>query len=191
MKKRKVSSTLIELLIVSAILSVVSLAIYGFLNSGLKIWQRINLALPEEDWDIFLNKFTRDLRNTVKFSKIGFLGKTDRLTFATIVNSQRLEKKTIGQVTYEYDPMAKTLSRMELDFSELSSGAGERPVQPIGSLGSFKFQYYIYDKDFQQYTWLDECPKGIIPLAVRINLEISHGKETRELVRTVSIPVGK
>ena len=49
--------TLIELLITMTILAVISTAIYASLNSGLKIWKRINQQLVHEDLDIFFHDF--------------------------------------------------------------------------------------------------------------------------------------
>ena len=53
-KKHNNAFTLVELLIVTAMLAVISLAIYSTFSSGLKIWQRVSKPIPEEDLGIFL-----------------------------------------------------------------------------------------------------------------------------------------
>src|SRR3989338_4885613 len=82
-RKRFLSGfTLIELLIVSALLAVVSLALFSVFNSGIKIWQRINQTSINEDLNIFLSKFARDLANGFSFSAINFSGDAERMQFA-------------------------------------------------------------------------------------------------------------
>ena len=47
-KKNRLGFTLVELFLVSVILSIISLAIYSTLNNGIKIWQKINIETPGE-----------------------------------------------------------------------------------------------------------------------------------------------
>ena len=188
-KNNKQALTLIELIIVTAILAVISLAIYSSLNNGLKIWQKVNKAIPEEDVGIFFEKFSRDLRNCVKFSSLNFVGQPGRLDFASLVNSPRLGVKTVGQITYLYDVEQKQLNRIQKDFSQIFSG--EEVVNPaLGNLKSLRFLYYVRYENSKERVWLEECPPALMPLAVKIELEFGDDDQIQKFARTVTIPIG-
>jgi len=189
MKKNSFGVTFIELLIVVAILSIISLAIYATFNNGIRIWQRVNKNIVEEDLNIFFDKFARDLRNAVQFSGIHFSGRSERFEFATIINSRRLQKITVGEIIYSYEPSRQILEREERDFSQVFSNEAGMIRQSLTEIESLKFQYYIYDKNKKEYVWEDECLTGALLLAVRIELEFKDGVQNFKFTKTVSIPV--
>jgi Tfp pilus assembly protein PilE len=185
----KKSFTLIELLLVSVLLSVVSLAMYAVFNNGIKIWQRINKRLPQEDVSIFFDKFSRDLKNSIKFSSIKFSGRETTLEFAALINSPRLQKTTVGRVAYSYDPQTGVLNRQQDDYSQIYSASGEGSlVQSLNNIKSVKFQYCIFYAETKEYLWREEWTKEDIPLAVKIELEIEDGSQIRKFIQTVGIP---
>ena len=186
----KIGFTLVELLLVLAMLSIVSLAVYATFNSGIKIWQRINTEIPEEDLDIFFYKFSSDLRNSFKFTGIDFLGEQDKVAFSTLVDSQRLKKRTIGQVIYSYDFLAEILNREERDFSQIYSDESNIAAQSLRNIKSLKFQYYSYDKEKKEYLWNDEWQKKELPLAIWIVLEFDDSTLAIMFTKTASIPAG-
>lgn len=188
-RKNKNGFTLIELLIVTALLAVISLAIYATFNSGVKIWQRVNKQIPEEDLDIFLEKFTLDLRNSFKFNGFNFLGEEKRFEFPTLVNSPWMNKKTVGKVSYLYDSESSIIKRNLLDFSQIYNGEEGTTQELLKNVKSLKFRYYLYDKEKKEYLWQDEWLKEDLPLAVRIELEFGNGTEIRKFTKTVNIPV--
>jgi len=188
------------LLIVTALLAVISLAIYATFNSGVKIWQRVNKEIPEEDLDIFLEKFALDLRNSFKFNGFNFLGEEKRFEFPTLVNPVRnkfsngvnspgMNKKTVGKVIYLYDSESSIIKRNLLDFSQIYNGEEGITQELLKNVKSLKFRYYLYDKEKKEYLWQDEWLKEDLPLAVRIELEFGNGTEIREFTKTVNIPV--
>lgn len=188
-KKNNAGMTLVELLITMTILSVISLAIYASLNSGLKIWKRINQQMAHEDLDIFFDRFGHDLRNCARFTGLTFTGTQERVEFPTILPSPRLGGDVIGRVSYAYDPQSKTLVRVQQDFSQIYSGEESSKIQPVPDLGSVKFRYYVYDKQTKEYSWREDFLEEDFPLAVRIELESGDGPQAQSFTRTVSIPV--
>ncbi len=186
--RRVAAFTLIEMLIVTAIISVVALAIYATLNNGIKIWQKVNRQLPEEDLNIFFDKFSLDLRNSFKFSGINFSGTIDTLEFPTLVNSLRLQKRTVGKLIYAYEPASRILNRQQMDFSAVYSDEDIPVQQSLKNVKSLRFQYYFYDKERKEYLWQDEWLKEGLPLAVKMELEFDDGRETKKFTKTVGIP---
>ena len=90
---KKGAFTLVELLIVCAVIGAIALAIYATFNSGIKIWQSISVQAPAEDVNIFFGKFSSDLRGSFEFAGIAFFGKEDSFEFPTLVYSPHLGKK--------------------------------------------------------------------------------------------------
>lgn len=180
--------TLIEMLIVTVTLSIISLAIYATFNNGIKIWQKINQEIPSEDIDVFFEKITYDLRNGLKVSNITFSGEEDEFELPTLVNSRRLGM-TVGKVRYGFDYTKGAVTRQRMDYSDIyndESGIKEILLRNVKSL---KFKYYIYDSEKQKYLWQDEWTKQGLPLALRIELELKNNDQANKFTKTVSIPV--
>lgn len=193
-RRRKVSLTgftLIEILIVTLILSIISLAIFSTFSNGIKIWKRINTEISDEDLVIFYDRFGSDLRNSFKFTGIEFLGEEDGLEFSTLVNSPGLNAKTVGRVSYEYNPDAQILVRKQTDYPGVYSKAEALPKQSLKNIKSARFLYYSYDQESKEYVWLEEwLKKDELPLAVRLELEFGGGDKNNKFIRTFNIPAG-
>ncbi len=188
-RRNKKGITFIELLIVTAILGVVSLAIYAVFNNGLKVWEKINKPLAEEDINIFFEKWAGDLRNCLKSSGIVFAGDGNRLAVPTLVNSAGLNKKTIGSAVYSYDEQAKVLNRQERDISQIYNKEEGRPAQVLKNIGFLKFDYYYYDAEKKAYLWKDECSSSLMPLAVRVELGYDDQSKNGKFTKIVNIPI--
>lgn len=188
-KRNKKGITFIELLVVTAMLGVISLAIYAIFNNGLRVWQKINKPLAEEDINIFFDKWAGDLRNCLKSSGVVFMGNKSTLEIPTLVNSAGLNKKTIGKVVYSYDEQAKILNRQQSDFSQLYNKEEGRFTQMLKNVAFFKFEYYYYDTEKKAYFWKDECLSGSMPLAVKVELGYDDQTKNGKFVKIVNIPI--
>ena len=191
LRRKNRGFTLIEMLIVMMLFCVISLAIYGAINNGIKIWLRINQAVVEEDIAIFFDKFAVDLRNSFEFTGVNFLGSAEEVEFAALTDSQRLKNKTVGKIIYAYDPQAKILSRKVRDFAHLFEDKDGPVRQMLRDLKSLQFSYYLYDGEKKEYLWQDELVNAGLPLAVRIKLELEHGAQANIFTRTVNIPAAR
>ena len=174
---------------VTAFLAVVSLAIYATFNNGIKIWQKINVQVAQEDLDIFLEEFTVDLRNTFKFTPFIFTGESEKVEFTTLVNSPKMHKYTVGKVSYFYDSESKIITRSAWDFSQIYEGRSSEVKVLVKNVESLKLQYYFYDKGTKEYLWLDEWAKEGFPLAVRVELSLKDNGQINGFAKTIGIPV--
>lgn len=180
--------TLVELLVVTVSLAVISLAIYATFASGIKVWQRINsYTVNQENLDVFFLKFAADLRNSRRFKDAGFLGEKNRLEFSALINSQRLDnKRTPGKIIYAYDAVSKAVKKEQLDFSHIYEGEEGIVQNMLDDVGALKLQYLFYDKEKKEYLWQEEWKKDGLPFAVRMELELGQDN----FVKTVNIPIG-
>ncbi len=182
--------TLVEVLIVAAILPFISFALYTTFSNGVEIRNRMNEQSKEEDLSIFFDKFTTSLRNSFGFSGLTFSGKEDVLIFTTFINSKTLNKKTVGEMIYNYDALRGVVIREERDFTQIYEQRPGVITQPLSNIESLKFSYYFYDKEMAEYVWQDEWKNEQLPLAVRIKLAFKDDLQKNEFIRTVRIPVG-
>lgn len=169
--------TLAETLVVSCIIAVIALAVYGVLRSGLKAWQRASQEMPEEDMCLFLDKFASDLRNSFIYGPLACAGTRERFECATLVDSARLGIRVVGKVAYAYDPVSETLRRERYDYPAVYGKTSPESSQELIGVKSLKFSYYAFLKEKNEYVWLEEWTKGdALPLAVRVEFGFDNGK---------------
>lgn len=180
--------TLIELLVVTVIVSVISLAIYTTLSSGLKIWKRASVSLPQEELYIFFDKFSLDVRNSFKYANAKFAGSEEKFEFPSFVEMPLVKARTIGRVVYAYDSGDGILTRVLQDYSDVYTSGDGYVQQAIDNIRSFRFLYYAYIKEKNEYVWQERWEKEEPPLAIRMEIEFKDEQDTPQ-VRTVSFPV--
>ncbi|MFH0918328.1 MAG: type II secretion system protein GspJ, partial [Candidatus Omnitrophota bacterium] len=183
MRKNKLGFSLVELLVVTSMLGVISLAIFSTFNNGFKVWQKINKPLAQEDLGIFLDKLSQDLNNCLKSSSLAFTGDQNNLGIPTLAFSPRLKASTLALVAYTYDQQTGSLSRQPKDFSQLYSRQEEDPVILLKNIESFKFEYYYFDTQKQEYIWKEEPLGAGLPLAVRVSISLNGYSETDKIIR--------
>ena len=179
--------TLIEILVVIGMLSVIALAIYATFSNGVRIWQRLNVEMPEEDLNIFIDRFARDARNGLLFTGVDFIGTEDRVEMPTLVNDAVSGDRTIGKAIYRYDSGEKSLKREERDFSQVYKGQDGRVTFWLDDVTSVRFTYYFYSETEEKYYWKEKWQQEGLPLAVRLELELDDG-DGSIFKKTVSIP---
>lgn len=186
---KKAGLTFVEMLIVVAMIAMISLAIYSVFNSGAKIWQKINKNILKEDLNIFLDKFSSDLRNCFKFKGIEFYGTEDELHFASIVDSDNIADNTPGEIVYSYNAWSKSILRQQRDFSQLYLDSSGRVQHILDGVVSVRFLYYFYEQKKNKFLWVDEwIDKDTLPVAVRVELELEDADSIKKYIRTIYIP---
>ena len=184
---------MIELLIVTSILAVISLAVFTTLNNGIKLWQFINQETLEEDIALFLSRISSDLRNCFIFSDIEFVGTEEDISFSTILKRQ-VEglSSPVGRVNYFLDDF--TINRTTQNYSEIYQDQIDAARKLISPVKSFSFCYYYYDPIQKKFFWtgawpigkLSESKIGRIPLAVKVEINLTSNVNTYS--KTISIP---
>ena len=183
--------TLVEMLIVSMILGVISITINSALNSGVRVWRKINQELPQEAINIFFDKFTTDLHNTFNSTNIKLEGDDERLELPAFVSSRRFSGRLPGEVIYVYDKGKDELYRQAKDYSDVYSDKQGVITPLIKNIHSLKFTYYFFEAERKYYAWVDTWKKEWLPQAVRVELEVNDENKIKQFTRTVSIPLAK
>ena len=195
--KRDRAFTLIEVLISSAIISLVAIGIYSAFASGISVWKRSNESRAYERKIIrFFDRLTRELRNTFKISSIAFEGTGDSVAFPALIESitdegeQRFE---IGKISYSLNE-DNTLCKQKEMYSELFQEEREVECEElIKEVFELKFSYCFLDNITGEYKWKDEWVEGqqdSIPKAVKIELLLEEDQEESKFIKTILIPTG-
>jgi hypothetical protein len=182
--------SLVELLVVCAMLGIISLSIFATFSNGLKIWSKINKPLAQENVGIFLEKLAGDLSSCLKLNNLPFSGNQSHLEIPTLVDSLNLKNRSIGLAAYNYDQQSGCLARQQKDYSQLYSRQEGNSVILLKGLQLFKFEYYYYDKQKEEYLWLEEWSQEGIPLAVRVVLNLEGQAENEKIIRTIAVAIG-
>jgi prepilin-type N-terminal cleavage/methylation domain-containing protein len=141
--------TFIELLIVVAVMSVVSLAIYNAFSRGIEIWQRSQRVVREEDVVIFFDKVNGDAHAIVPFAAFPFEGSQTRVSFPAMVLAvadpltteagEHVEQ--IGKVEYSFSPDEHVLIRRQADYGQACAGAWDPSRVLVKDVSSVTFAY--------------------------------------------------
>lgn len=178
------------------LVSLCSIAVYRVLAGGLKLWSYSQRSGIEEDINIFLDKFSEDLRNAFYFQSIPFKGSANSLTIATFVSVRPDERSLqqeegritqIGAATYYFDYENHLIRRSQANYSQALQGRSPDDKVLVRSVTGLKFIYYLPGaQGVEPYSKVED----VVPSAVFVEMTYSDGKSDHKVGRMVSIPVG-
>ena len=162
--------TLIEVFIVVAIFSMIIVTVYGIFYGGIKICKRVqNISFSEEKVILFLEKFSRHLRQIYEFEDedLAFKGEPDKIVFVTF------DKILGGFVQYEYSFSAgegKVILTYQ-SVGDVLAGNEEKSVKKSVSLDGLKLSYLGFSKESGSLIETDIWEEDSLPYQVKIEVE--------------------
>lgn len=169
--------TLIELLIVVAIFSIVSIAVYATFSSGLRVWRRAQDVNITERKDLLrIEKLSREIRQALNFKDIDFDGSKDKICFAEIVDSE------ITRITYFFDADKKMLFRSVDKLADILAAKEEnetlesKPLPYLANIDKLSFSYLYFDLQKNSYLWKEEWveeEQRNLPLAIKLEMTVN------------------
>ena len=187
--------TLVETLLVVSMIAMIGLTLYATLSSGVKLWQRGQQFVAEEDISIFFDKIGGELRNSFEYSLIQFKGREKEISFPTLVRAPLYSTKKdkgfyadqIGRVEYYFDSSKKQLFRRQADYGQALAGDFDRERPLLNNIESVQFNYFYLDFVAgrpERTTVMDA-----IQIMVRIDVEFVDEKgQKRILNKIVALP---
>lgn len=171
--------TLIELLIVASLLGVVSLAVYGSLSAGVRLWRQMEKEERSNDLMLAWKRFQKDVRGRVSFKAIPFTGTDAEFSFAALVP---IKEKTegdepaeshneVGRIRYYRDASCNCLCRERIGYVDVMTGKAGECFPVFSDVGTAVFEYYGQEKQNEgPGAWTPEWLKDFPPLAVRLKI---------------------
>ena len=196
MKNRHRGFTLTEILLVSTMFAVISLAVFNAFSNGFKLWARGQHVMVEGDMAIFLERIAEDLHGVVTIKAIPFKGSSVQLSFPAIIlaptdeKGSRIREETgyqIGAVKYTFDPLEKKIYRSQATYGQALKSKWSEPVEVASLIEDISLRYY-----FKAEHGLDvksQTDEGI-PLGVLIDVQFMMDNQIRHMRRFLLIPVG-
>jgi prepilin-type N-terminal cleavage/methylation domain-containing protein len=179
MNKPKHAFTFIELLVVVTLYSILSLAVYATFASGMRLWRRIqDTSLLQRKASLGLEKFSQEARQALDFSKIGFTGKSNEISFPFLSGEEILK------ITYFFDQNA--LLRKQESFKDILEKKEQATIKTLLSgLEDLKFSFAYQEVGKTEYSWKDvwdkDKEKGI-PAIVKMELKTKDANFTKTVI---------
>ncbi len=207
-KKVKRAFTFIEVTLVTAILSIIALAIYASLSSGTKVWKKASAKSFETEASIFFDKISNDLRNWLVFSGIACHGTKNELYFSLMQeggyvkgaqatddsagadNPKNTPVPDFGAVRYYFDAEKGLVYRDYTDYQAVASKKEAKPrlVPILENVLSLTFKYYYFDVSGRKGSW-SEGLENAVPSAVSIEVTFAEAGRTKKMTKTIALYV--
>ncbi|MFH1062063.1 MAG: type II secretion system protein GspJ [Candidatus Omnitrophota bacterium] len=201
-KKRKCSAlTFIEMLLATAMVSVIAVALYGMISNGLKVWQIVNQESPQINSNIFFEKINMELKNAIGFEGIDFVGDESSFSFGCVARTAESDNgfnQGIGRVKYFYDQGLNSFYRQYADYEQLLSLEQPQARSLLENVNNVSLSYYFYDDQKETFLWNNTWPpeslaklnKRALPLAVRVAIVFTTEETISKRIKTMDIPIG-
>jgi prepilin-type N-terminal cleavage/methylation domain-containing protein len=193
-KEHRRGFTLTEVLLVSVMFAVISLAVFNAFSNGFKLWARGQHVMLEGDMAIFLDRIAEDLRQTVIISTIPFKGSRTELSFPAIVlaptEGSRGSEGTgaqIGTVRYTFDPLEKKIYRRQAVYGQALKSQWSTPIAVASLIEDVSMRYYF--KADRGLEIKDQAEHGV-PVGVMIDVQLMIDGQIRHMRRFLLVPVG-
>jgi hypothetical protein len=196
MKNQRRAFTLTEVLLVSAMFTLISLAVFNAFSNGFKLWARGQRVMVEGDTAIFLDRVAEDLRQTVRITGIPFKGGSMELSFPAMVWAPADELGTrapegvtdqIGAVRYVFDPFQKKIFRSQAGYGQALKTQWQDPIEVADLVDDISLRYYFKgEHGLDVKSQSDES----IPFGVMIDVRYALDGQDYHMRRFLVIPVG-
>lgn len=190
---RRSGFSLLELLIVTALIPVLSLAVFANFNSGIKLWQAIQANVAEEDILIFYEKAGEDFSNALRWSNIDIEGTGTSFSFVTRIDApaELGGERGIGTVRYFFDASGRTIQKETRNLNQLFKKQPGLGRMALSNVDACRFEYLFENTDYKRFEWIQEWRKPReLPIAVRVTFHYAGPSDAFELVKTFHIPAG-
>lgn len=172
-----------ELLIVVSLLGIVSLAVYGSLSAGVRIWRQVSSEERTGDLSLAWKRLQKDIRGQLKYRALPFVGQETEVSFPALVSTEGDKREggrhdEVGRVRYYHDASCRCLCREKVTYVDFMKGMGGECLPVFSSVVQASFEYYGQETEREgPGFWNPEWRKDFPPLAVRLKVTLEEGIE--------------
>jgi len=175
--------TLIEVFLVTTLLSIVFFTIISVHTSGIKIWKSVGNRRFTEDRKVFLaiEKIRKEITGYIRdFKEIEFTGDKESLTFPAVVGGK------IVEVTYEFDKGKDVLIREVVKFTDSLKEKMKKNKTSLLEADKVEFSYLYSETAKGAGGWANSYSSEENNELEAVKLIIRRNKKTVE--KTIFIP---
>lgn len=189
--------TLMEMLLVTVLVSMTGAAVFSAFNNGLKLWRYSAQLTNEQDAAIALDRIGSDLRAVLPVSAINFNGTAMQMSFPAIILAPADKKSArasesladqIGAVQYRFDPAERKILRRQATYGQALKKQWGPEQEVAKGIDELVFQYYEGD---QKEEAVKSSIEAKVPAGVMMQMHIQGEGPDRRLKRYFAIPVGE
>ncbi len=166
--------TLVEMLIACALVSLVAGAVVATLAGGLRVWERVQaFGTRDQAIEIAFHQMRSDLRSAHRFEPIPFTGRSDTMSFPSVIEMYQGEQswEEVGQTTYLLDRRHRQLRRVRQPYRMMRRArASEGGIAVLDHVERFQVRYYQLNAASGTYQWRGSCESAEPPLAVQVEI---------------------
>lgn len=194
-RKFRHGMTLIEVLLVSGLLSLVALAIYQSLSLGMKVWDRSRGAMIEQDIVLAFDQLTQDFHNAVYFSRWPPRGDESSLQFTALVDWPEKNYETeegvaavqqMARVTYEYDSLGRVFRRSGQDYGQAFREVDGKSRNLLENVRKVSFRYFYVTGGGETVS---ERVLETLPSLVEVEVVFADPLGERRIKKLIDFPV--
>jgi prepilin-type N-terminal cleavage/methylation domain-containing protein len=190
--RRRGGFTLIEILVVTAIVGLVVAAVASCITAGLRVWEAAqSINIVERESYVAFETVKRDLMNSFPVHGVRFEGNSGGVAFPGALKVKAADLKgweeRVGRVEYSFDPQRKVLVRKEQGFPYQGQPLLSSEIV-AGNVMGLRFQYMGMAGSGQgawMETWTDPTNH---PAAVKFELLMSGARGPLSMERTIVLP---
>ena len=184
-KPAKAAFSLIELLVVGALLAIVIAAIGACLAGGIRVWDAARrFDVVEGDAALALDLMARDIRNALTFNGVPFEAEPETIGFAGVVRgseggfADEGEGAALGSIAYRLDGAERALMRVTAVHPD-----GRERAEPVAdAVAALRFLYTWPPRD-------DGASPSGFPVTVTIRMTVGEERDATPFERLVTIPI--
>ena len=192
---RRSAFTLVEILIVCAILGIVTATTAAMLFGGFRVWRNLEGEPLRDHWMLMTSRrIEKDLRGVRRFGSLPFEGDYESFSFAGVVDeSETPGSGRLARIGYYRDDRTDNLCRSVQPYPEALRKRLRAECDPFLSEVKRLKLAYLGRKPSGEVEWLSHWASVEPPLAVRFDLETEGESRQRTLKRAllVAIPSAK
>jgi type II secretory pathway pseudopilin PulG len=186
---RRAGLTLVELLVVGAIVAVIGAAVAAMLAGGLRVWERAHAeAKNEAALAIGFDILERDVRNAFAFYGIPFQGRAASVSFSGLVaagGAQGRGPERIGTIRYAFDVQRQAVLRQTWLFPGAQpDSAGAEAL--LSGIAEWTLTYLRGTREGAFSGWQNSWEgEHTLPLAVRVEWRAAADPGAESRRRTI------
>lgn len=190
--------SLMELLVVLAIMGLVMLVVLSTLRGGMRLYERLKAGSNQQlEVMLAMEAMEKRIRNACPFANIGFSGDERHFYFPSLITfptqTNTITVPLLCQVVYDYNSTSNSLTEkiacVHPEFNAGSSSRGNRSLE-LARLDELKFSYCYWNAKTQVCEWKNTWLAGEgMPLGVKLIISLRNGSSKTSLEQTVWIPV--
>lgn len=188
--------TLVEILLVSALMGLIVLSVARAFSNGLGLWQRADQMNRMSTIGYVFEEMAQDLRHGLNLDTLLLVGDAHHMIIPSIVivpmDSQSSRAAEVvgempGSVEYQFDPQTKNLIRYKRNYGEAIRQEEIKGEVILSQVEDVILTYqYLGEKGIEVKSSLENG----WPFAVNIEIKIKDGQDERLLSRSFPVFVG-